>query len=90
MPELRKEDGKVMAYSYYTLEKVVFDPSEGIMLFFGPHTVKLTGRNLAGEVRPGIGLLQGVIRHRVSWIRETDELALMQAGKAATVVEPIE
>src|SRR3954452_21743360 len=57
MLELRKKDGSVSAFGYSWLERVEYDLSDGLTLHFGAQQVKLTGRNLNGEVRTNIRLL---------------------------------
>jgi len=90
MLELRKKDGSVTALGYSWLERVDFDPSEDITLKFVGQTVKIVGRNLNAEVRPNVRLLDGLVRHRVTWIQEADEPTAMSAAKHATVIEQIE
>jgi hypothetical protein len=53
-------------------------------------TIRITGRNLNGEVRPGVRLFQAITRHKVVWIQEADEPTALQAGKSATIVQKIE
>ena len=89
MLEFRKKDGSIIAYPYAWLEKAKFDPSEGILLKFGPEKLKIIGRNLNGEIRPNVRLFSGIARHRVPWIQEADRAGAMQAGKGAVVIEQI-
>jgi hypothetical protein len=35
-------------------------------------------------------LFEGITRHRVPWIQEADQSALLKAGKGATIVEEID
>lgn len=90
MLELRKKDGTIIAYPYTWLEKAKFDPSEGILLKFGPDKLKIIGRNLNGEIRPSVRLFAGIARHRVPWIQEADRAHAMEAGRGAVVIEAIE
>jgi len=90
MLELRMANGNVVAIGYSWLEKVVFDPSEGITLHAGGQKIKIKGRNLNGEVRPNVRLFRGITRHKVPWVQEADERAAMHATRGATVVEAIE
>jgi hypothetical protein len=90
MLELRHKSGDVTALGYAWLEKTVFKPSEGILLYFSGGMVKITGRNLNAELRQGVRLFAGILRHRVPWIQEFDEPAIIRAEKGATVVERIE
>ncbi|MFO0946460.1 MAG: hypothetical protein U1D30_11005 [Planctomycetota bacterium] len=59
MLELRFRDGRIMALSYVGLDKVDFDPSGEIQLYFSPKKVTITGRNLNAEVRPNVRSLSG-------------------------------
>jgi hypothetical protein len=88
--ELRKKDGGVLAMGYSWLDRVYFDPSEGITLRYGGQTIKIIGRNLNAEIRPNVRLLDGLLRHKVPWIAEADQATLMQAGKNAVLIEGIE
>ena len=90
MLELRKKNGNVLAIGYGWLERVEFDPSEGITLHLVGQKIRIKGRNLNGAVRPDVRLFQGIARHKVAWIQEADGPTAMQAGKAATVIENIE
>jgi hypothetical protein len=89
MLELRKKNGNVLAVGYAMLDPIEFDPSEGVTLHSAGRKIRITGRNLNSEVRPGVRLFRGITRHKVAWIQEADEPAAMQAGKGATVVEAI-
>ena len=90
MLEMRHKDGKVSAFGYAWLERAEFDPSEGIMLQFAGKQVKITGRNLNSEGRPNVRLFNGIVRHRVPWVQETDRAGEFEAAKDATVIEGIE
>jgi hypothetical protein len=90
MLELRKKNGNILAIGYSWLERVEFDPSEGITLHVVGQTIRIKGRNLNGEARPNVRLFQGITRHKVPWIQEADEPAELQADKSATVIERIE
>lgn len=89
MLELRKKTGNALAVSYGWLERVEFDPSEGITLHLGGQKITIKGRNLNGEARPQVRLFNGVCRHRVSWIQEADQPTDVQADMNATVIETI-
>ncbi len=90
MLELRKKNGNIVAVGYSWLERVEFDPSEGITLHVAGQKIRIKGRNLNGAVRPTVRLFQGITRHKVAWIQEADESAGLQAGKSATVIERID
>ena len=87
MLELRHANGGITALSYSWLESAEFNPSEGITLSFSGKTVKLIGRNLNIECRPGVRLFEGLTRHRVLWIREADEDASAGALETEVVVD---
>jgi hypothetical protein len=70
MLELRRKDGSIAAFPYAYIERIDFDPSQGITLqIMGKH-VRIKGRNLNGESRPEVRLFNGITRHRVPWIQE--------------------
>lgn len=89
MLELRKKDGSVTAFGFGWLERVEYDPSDGLTLYFGSHKVTICGRNLAAEVRPNVRLLDGLMRHRVPWLREASEPEVLRATKDSLVIEGI-
>ena len=89
MLELRKKDGSVTAFGYSWLERITFDPSEGLTLQFGSQKVTIVGCNLASEARPNVRLLDGLVRHRVPWIREASEPEIMKADSESVLVEEI-
>ena len=66
------------------------DASTAITLTVVGQKIRLKGRNLNAEVRPGVRLFEGLTRHRVTWVREADRAAAMQAGSADTVIEAID
>jgi hypothetical protein len=90
MLELRKKDGNIMAVGYGWLERAEFDPSEEITLWIAGRKISIQGRNLNAEIRPMVRLFEGIVRHRVPWIRESDQAESMEAAEKATVVEGIE
>lgn len=90
MLELRKKDGNILAIGYGWLERVEFNPSEGITLMVLGQKIRIKGRNLNGEVRQSIRLFEGITRHRVPWIQEADEPARMEGNDAVTLVDSIE
>lgn len=90
MLELRRRGGNITGLGYAWLERAEFDPSEGITLYFIGKTVKLVGGDLNAEIRPNVRLFNGILRHRVPWIQEADQVMAMRAAKDATVIERIE
>lgn len=89
MLELRKKDGHILAVGYSWLERVEFDPSEGITLHLPGRKVKITGSGLNADARPTVRLFDGIIRHRVPWIREADRTESLKSESDAVVVESI-
>lgn len=89
MLELRKKDGHVMAVAYAHIERVEYKPEEGMTLYLPGGKVRIKGSGLNSEARPGVRLFDGVIRHRVPWIREADRSALLKVAQSAVVVESI-
>lgn len=87
MLELRKKDGSILAVGYGWLERVEFDPAEGITLSVVGQKIRIKGRNLNAEVRPGVRLFEGITRHRTPWIKEANEPESMEAGDKATVID---
>lgn len=90
MLELRKKDGNILAIGYGWLERIEFNPSDGITLSNAGQKIHIKGRNLNAEVRQSIKLFEGIARHRVPWIQEADEPTHLEAGDSSTVVEAIE
>lgn len=88
--EFRIKDGNVFAVGYTWLEKVRYNPSEGITLKFTNQTIRIVGRNLAGQMRAGLSLLNGILWHKVPWVAQADASAAMLADKQAVVIERIE
>ena len=90
MLELRRKDGSIVAIGYGWLERVQFDPSEGITLSAAGQKIRIRGRNLNAEVRPTVRLFEGITRHRVPWIQEADRATGLEAGDRETVIDAIE
>jgi hypothetical protein len=88
--EFRLKDGNVFAIGNTWLEKVSYNASEGITLKFTNHTIRILGRNFAVQMRPGLSLLNGILRHKVPWVSQADSAAAMVADKQAVVIERIE
>lgn len=89
MLELRKKDGHVLAIGYSWLERVEFQPDEGITLHLPGRKVRIKGSGLNSDCRPTVRLFDGIIRHRVPWIRESDRTALLQAAKETVTIDNI-
>lgn len=89
MLELRLRDGSMTAFGYGWLDRLEWDPSKGITLYFGQRKVKIAGRNLNAEQRPTVQLVAGLVRHRVPWVQQASGPEVMEAPVRATVVETI-
>lgn len=68
---LRSRDGRIAAIPYAGIDRMIFDPSDGITLFAGGGRIRIVGINLNTEVREGVRLFDGLTRHRVTWVRES-------------------
>ncbi len=90
MLELRRKDGSIVAIGYGWLERVAFDPSDGITLSAAGQKIRIKGRNLNSEVRPSVRLFEGIARHRVPWVREADRAAAMETHARATIIDSID
>lgn len=90
MLELRMRDGSIVAVGYGYLDRAKYDPSEGIILSVVGQEVKILGRNLNSEVRPSVRLFEGIVRQKVTWVREASHREGMSAGDAETIVDSIE
>lgn len=90
MLELRKKDGHTLAIGYSWLERVEFEPSEGITLYLPGRKIRITGSGLNADARPTVRLFDGIIRHRVPWVREADRSESLKARADAVVIDSIE
>jgi hypothetical protein len=88
--EFRLKDGNMFAVGYPWLEKVSYNPSEGITLKFTNEAIRIVGRNLAGQMPPGRSLLAGILQHKVAWVVQADSAAAMLADRNAMVIERVE
>ncbi len=89
MLELRKKDGSTLAIGYSWIESIHFDPSDGITVAQAARRIIIRGRHLNQEVRPNVRLFQLLCRHRVLWIQEFDEPALMSVGEGETLIDSL-
>ena len=87
--ELRKKDGSVVAIGYSWLERIEYDGGHRLTLRFTNQVVNINGRNLNAEIRPNVRLLDGLVRHRVPWVREFSERDALVADKRSLVIEEI-
>lgn len=68
--ELRLNSGNRVAIPYNLIERMEYDPSTGIRLQLTDRTITLSGANLNAEIRPGMRLFEGLVRQRVTWLRD--------------------
>ncbi|MFO0812091.1 MAG: hypothetical protein U0796_02665 [Gemmatales bacterium] len=73
MLELRLKSGNSESFSYALLDRVCYNPTSGITLHFGVNTVHVYGQRLKTEVRPNVNLYEGLLRHRITWIKEAGQ-----------------
>lgn len=90
MLELRHKTGNITAIAYAMIEKLEFNPSDGITIHALGQQFRITGRNLNAEVRPYTRLFEGLTRHRISWVREADETKRLEASSASAFIERID
>lgn len=86
MLELRKRDGRILAIGYAWLERIEFDPSDGIVLRLPGVRVTIKGKSLNTPPR---ALLEGLSRHRVPWIRESS-MAEAASGERHCVIDTLD
>tara|TARA_R110002111_G_scaffold244158_1_gene306285 strand:+ start:1353 stop:1784 length:432 start_codon:yes stop_codon:yes gene_type:complete len=89
MLELRQKNGNIIALGYSWLERVEFNPSEGITLSFGSEKVQLKGRHLNSETRPQVKLFEGLLRHKVPWVQEADRETHLRSNDTDTLITSI-
>jgi len=89
MLELRKKSGDCLAIGYSWIERVEFNPTDGIILHVHGEKIRLKGRDLNAEARPEVRLFQGIARHRVAWIQEADMPHSLKGSERATTIEEI-
>jgi hypothetical protein len=95
MVEFRFRDGNTHSFPYSWLGPVQFNPSVGLLLKFAGDVVTLVlirGSNLDTVVRDrGVNLTdRGLLRHRITWVREMDEDELRRADKGEATIDRIE
>jgi hypothetical protein len=94
MVEFRFKDGNSLSFPYGWLGPVQFNPSVGLLLKFTGDVVTLVlirGSNLDAVVHDrGVNLTdRGLLRHRVTWVREMDQDELRKAGKGEATIDHI-
>jgi len=86
---LHKKSGNSLALSYGFIERMEFDPSDGITITAGRATVRILGQNLDTEIRPTVRLFEGLTRSRVPWVRESSGSAVWQGASDTCLIEAI-
>ena len=88
MLEIRRKDGQIKAFGYAWLQQAEFDPAGIITLAFPGTRIRLHGRNLnhGSDAR----LFDGLLRHRVPYVQEADQAALLITPATAPLIERIE
>jgi hypothetical protein len=89
MLQPRKKPGDVMAIGYSWIERVEFNPTDGITLHIHGEKIRIKGFNLNAEVRPEVRLFQGIARHRVAWVQEAHRPGSLNGGERTTLIEEI-
>jgi hypothetical protein len=89
MLDLRMKNGQREAFAYALLERVSYDPSEGLTLRFLGTVVKLVGRHLTQPTNQGVHLVEALHRHRVVWIAELDEVQNWVSARDVAIITEI-
>jgi hypothetical protein len=88
--EIRFADGSSLAFPYGWLGPVKYQPSAGLLLQFNGdrlHLVLLEGSNLNALVNGSVSLYErGLLRHRVTWVREMPKAEAINGGEGEVVV----
>jgi hypothetical protein len=87
--EFRFANGRSLSFPYTWLGTMQYEPSAGLLLKFTGdqiHLVLLEGSNLNALINGSISLFdRGILRHRVTWVREMpkQEAATVREGEVA-------
>lgn len=90
MLDFRFLTGNRVAFPYAFLERVSYDPSDGVELRFLGVVVTLRGRNLSRATAAGVSLVDALHRHRVAWVGEVEEFRGAFTADDTVVVTRIE
>lgn len=90
MLEVRKKDGRILAVGYSWIERMEFDPAEGIMLHLPGRAIRIKGSGLNSDSASSARLFDGLVRHRVPWVRETDRHEPLHSDTNPIIVESID
>ena len=67
-----RRTGECISLPYALLEKVIYNPSESITLIYMGAKVTIKGSRLDQPLHGTATLRDGIVRHRVMWVREAD------------------
>ena len=91
--EFRFANGNRLAFPYTWLGPAWYDPSAGLLLkFVGDlaYYVLVEGSNLNRPVNGSVTLYdRGILRHRVTWVREMTRAELAGLGEGEVAVERV-
>lgn len=91
--EFRLANGNSRAFPYSWLGPMTYNPSAGLLLqFVGDfvHWVLIEGSNLNASVNGGASLFErGVLRHRITWVREMNRAEVGRARPEEVIVDRI-
>ncbi len=87
MLELRRKDGTIRAIGYGWLERIEYDPDEGITIHAAGQVIRIKGRNLNFHTK---SLYQSLVRHKAVWIQESTRAETMSASEPQSLVAAIE
>jgi hypothetical protein len=89
MLEFRLKDGSSVAFSYALLDRASFDRLDGIRLRFAGQEVHVKGQSLNHRSGSRARLFDAILRHKVTWIQESNRAELLQAPTGALFVDSI-
>lgn len=89
MLDLQKRSGARLAIAYAWIAQILFDPSGGIVIDIGGRKISIVGRNLLARTDARTNLYEGILGHRVAWVRESDKATEFCVSAAACVVDSI-
>ncbi len=83
MLELRRKDGHVLAVGYAWIERVELVPESGITLHLPGRKVTISGSGLRSQEHGLPSLFDGLICHRVPWVRESDHAEMTASNQVS-------
>jgi hypothetical protein len=90
MLELRKATGNVLAIGYAWIDRIEFEPSEGITIFAAGQRIMIRGKQLNGPREASARLFEGLTRHRIAWVQELSLSEKLAGDASSCIVESIE